>query len=68
MENLDIIILTSILSTLFVVFGIVVYKEIKTNGFESKGDEKSPRADMIKLVGKLFDQDQDEPVKKIGEK
>lgn len=64
MDNLDIIILTSILSTLFVVFGIVVYKEIKTDGFVSKGIEKSPRADMIRFVGRLFDQESIKPVQK----
>lgn len=64
MENLDIVILTSILSTLFIVFGVVVYKEIKTNGFESKGIEKSPRADMIRFVGRLFDQESIKPVQK----
>jgi len=36
MENLDIIILTSIISTLFIVFGILMYKEL-SNVMESDG-------------------------------
>lgn len=58
MENLDIIILTSVVSTLFVVFGIVVYREIKTatDNYEPTGDEAGPRANMIRFVGSLFDQ------------
>ncbi len=64
MENLDIIILTSILSTLFIVFGIVVYKEIKNNGFVSNGIEKGPRADMVRFMGRLFDQESTKPVQK----
>ena len=35
MENLDIIILTSIVSTLFIVFGILMYKEF--SNMEKKG-------------------------------
>jgi len=56
MENLDIIILTSILSTLFVVFGIVIYKEFK-NAPDQSNDlyETSPRANMIRFIGSIFD-------------
>lgn len=58
MENLDIYILTSIVSTLFVVFSIVVFKEIKTatDNYEPTGKEAGPRANMIRFVGSLFDQ------------
>jgi len=56
MENLDIIILTSIVSTLFVVFGIVFYKELKNVNDQSNDlYERSPRADMIRFVGSIFD-------------
>jgi len=56
MENLDIIILTSILSTLFVVFGIVIYKEFKNAPEQSKDlYETSPRANMIRFIGSIFD-------------
>ena len=65
MENLDIIILTSILSTLFVVFGIVVYREIKTTGFVSSGIERGPRADMVRFMGRLFDQESIKPKEKV---
>jgi hypothetical protein len=56
MENLDIIILTSIVSTLFIVFGIVMYKELKNAPDQSKDlYERSPRANMIRFVGSIFD-------------
>ncbi len=56
MQNLDIIILSSIVCTLFVVFAIVIYKEA-TNATDQSNDpyEKSPRADMIRFVGSIFD-------------
>ncbi len=57
MENLDIIILTSILSTLFVVFGIVVYRELKNAPEETKDlYEGGPRANMIRFIGSIFDE------------
>ena len=56
MENLDIIILSTIVSTLFVVFGIVMYKELK-NAPDQSNDlyEISPRANMIRFIGSIFD-------------
>jgi hypothetical protein len=59
MENLDIIILTTILSTLFIVFGTLMYKEF------SKVDENThktsinggPRVYLMKLMAQLFDED-----------
>jgi hypothetical protein len=56
MENLDIIILSTIVSTLFVVFGIVMYKELK-NAPDQSNDlyETSPRANMIRFIGSIFD-------------
>lgn len=58
MENIDIIILTSILATLFVVFGIVVYKEFKSlpEQSQSVAIERGPRANMIRFIGSLFDE------------
>lgn len=56
MENLDIIILSTIVTTLFVVFGIYTYKEFKSGSFESKGEESGPRANMVRFVGNLFDE------------
>ncbi len=55
MENLDIIVLTTILSTLFVVFGIVVFKELRNIDLESVGEDKSPRANLVRFMGSLFD-------------
>ena len=66
MENLDIIILTSILSTLFIVFGIVVVKELSKPESELQSSkEGGPRADFIRFVGRLFDE---EATKKMTKK
>jgi len=66
MENLDIIILTSILSTLFIVFGIVVVKELSKPESELQSSkEGGPRADFIRFVGTLFDE---EATKKMSKK
>ena len=56
MENLDIIILSTIVSTLFVVFGIVMYKELK-NASDQSDDlyDNGPRANMIRFIGSIFD-------------
>ncbi len=56
MENLDIIILSTIVSTLFIVFGIVMYKEFK-NASDQSDDlyDNGPRANMIRFVGSMFD-------------
>lgn len=56
MENLDIIILTSILSTLFIVFGIFIFRELSKPEEELiQSIEGGPRAEFIRFVGKLFD-------------
>jgi hypothetical protein len=56
MENLDIVILSTIVTTLFVVFGVYTYKEFKYMGETTyTGKERGPRADMINFVGRLFD-------------
>jgi len=56
MENLDIIILSTIVSTLFIVFGIVMYKEFK-NVDDQSDDlyDNGPRANMIRFIGSMFD-------------
>ena len=56
MENLDIIILSTIVSTLFIVFGIVMYKELK-NASDQSDDlyDNGPRANMIRFIGSMFD-------------
>ncbi len=57
MENLDIIILTSILSSLFVVFGILMYKELASvdeNTYKT-AKEGGPRVYLMKMMGRLFD-------------
>lgn len=64
MQNLDIIVLTTILSTLFLVFGIVVFKEIK-NIDMNETEEGGPRADFVRFIGNLFDE---ESAKKMNPK
>lgn len=56
MENLDIIILTIIVSLLFLVFIIATYQEmgsVKLTKTEF-GKEKGPRAEMMEFIGKIF--------------
>jgi hypothetical protein len=57
MENLDIIILTTILSTLFIVFGILMYKELSSvdQNNHKNGKEGGPRVYLIKMMARLFD-------------
>lgn len=57
MENLDIFILSSIVTTLFVVFIVYSIKELMSRPVTSSkpSDESGPRANMIKFVGSLFD-------------
>jgi hypothetical protein len=57
MENLDIIILSTIVTTLFIVFGFVTIKELRSVDLNSKpSEETGPRANMIRFVGRLFDE------------
>lgn len=53
---MDIIILSSIVTLLFVVFGIVTYREFSKKESEPVGIENGPRTQMIRFVGSLFDQ------------
>jgi len=61
MENLDIIILTSIISTLFIVFGILMYKELSNvdkNGWQyDPNAKKYGREALFVLMQRLFDED-----------
>lgn len=56
MENLDIIILSSIVTTLFAVFiGLTIKELVKSPTNYNPSEESGPRANMIKFIGKLFD-------------
>lgn len=54
MQNLDIIVLSSIVSMLFVVFIVSIVKELN-KAEQPKGQENSPRAKAIRQIGKVFD-------------
>jgi hypothetical protein len=59
MDNIDIVILTSILSTLFLVFGVLVYKELSSvdeNSYKT-AKEGGPRVYLMKLMERVFDED-----------
>ncbi len=67
MENTDIIVLTSVVVVLFLVFVIATVREFNTMAttkfVETK--ESGPRAEMIRLIGKLFTDDRIDAGKKI---
>ncbi len=69
MENLDIIILTSIVSTLFIVFGILMYKEfsnVDKNGWQyDPNAKKYGREALFEIMARLFE---DETPKKARTK
>ena len=69
MENLDIIILTSIVSTLFIVFGILMYKEfsnIEKNGYQYDPNAKKYGRDaLFDMMAKLFEDEAPKEEKKI---
>jgi len=57
MDNLEIIILSTVVVTLFATFIIVTYKELaNAEKNPSPSEETGPRANMIKLIGRLFDE------------
>ena len=67
MENTDIIVLTSVMVALFLVFIIATVREfniMSTTKFVEK-EEGGPRADMMRFIGKLFSDDSIETDKKI---
>jgi len=65
-ENIDIIILTTIISMLTIVFLIATFKEFKEIGNKpfKGGKDKSIRAIMIESIGKIFTDDSIEPNEK----
>jgi len=57
MDNLEIIILSTIVVTLFTTFIIVTYRELVNAERTTRPSEESgPRANMIKFIGRLFDE------------
>ena len=69
MENLDIIILTSVVSTLFIVFGILMYREfsnVDKNGWQYDPNAKKYGRDaLFDMMARLFE---DEHVTKARKK
>jgi len=57
MENLDIIILTTVVSTLFVVFGVLMYQELSSVDENTYKTSKNggPRVYLFNLMARLFD-------------
>lgn len=57
MENLDIIVLTSIVSTLFIVFIVTIYREFNTvSDSDYKINKKEgPRGQLVDFIGNLMD-------------
>ena len=56
MKNLDIIIMSSIVITLFAIFLAYTIKElIKSLKNPQSKTESGPRADMVRFMGRLFD-------------
>ncbi len=67
-NNTDIIVLTSIIVVLFIVFIIATIREfnsMSTTNYVEK-EEGGPRADLLRLIGKLFTDDRVDASKKIS--
>lgn len=66
MENTVIIILTIIVSVLFMVFFITTYREFSKMGNSefTGGKERGPRAVMVEFLQKIFTDETIEPDKK----
>jgi hypothetical protein len=66
MENLDLIILTTVVVILFMVFILATFKELMEDAKKpfQGGKERGPRAAMIEFVGKIFSDDRIEPGEK----
>ena len=66
MENLDIIILTTVVVILFLVFILATFKEMaeEIKNPLKKGKERGPRADMMEFIGRLFSDESIEPKEK----
>jgi hypothetical protein len=58
MDN-EMVLLTSIVVTLFVVFGITVYREFSaiSKGKQVSSKESGPRAQLVSFMGRLFDEE-----------
>lgn len=54
---MEVVILTSIVVTLFIVFGIATYREINKE-YTPTVKEMGPRANMVNFIGRLFDDKQ----------
>ena len=66
-NNTDIIVLTSVIIVLFIVFIIATVRElntISTTKFVEK-EEGGPRAEMMRFIGKLFTDNRIDTDKKI---
>ena len=66
-NNTDIIVLTSVIIVLFIVFIIATVREfniMSTTKFVEK-EEGGPRAEMMRFIGKLFTDDRIDAGKKI---
>ncbi|MDA0315636.1 MAG: hypothetical protein O2829_05135 [Bacteroidetes bacterium] len=58
MENIDIIILTIVVIFLFILFGVLMYRELSTvddNSYQTTKDG-GPRTYVYKLMERLFDE------------
>lgn len=66
-NNTDIIVLTSVIIVLFIVFIIATVRELNTMGITKfvEKEEGGPRAEMLRLIGKLFTDDRIDAAKKI---
>ncbi len=59
MENIEIYILTSVISTLFVVFAVLIYREIRNADEESYKREREggPRAALFNLMARHLEKE-----------
>ena len=66
-NNTDIIVLTSVIIVLFIVFIIATVREFNTisNTKFIEKEEGGPRAEMMRFIGKLFTDDRIDAGKKI---
>ena len=66
-NNTDLIVLTSIIIVLFIVFIIATVRELNTisNTKFVEKEEGGPRAEMLRFIGKLFTDDRIDAGKKI---
>jgi hypothetical protein len=56
MENLDIIVLSTIVTTLFAIFlGLTIKELIKAESSVAPSEETGPRANLTRFMGRLFD-------------